>query len=292
MHTIQNEWIKVGIKPKGAELASIQSLENNKEYLWQADPTFWGRHSCILFPIIGEVSDGYIDLNGKPYQLGRHGFLRDCQFTIQQEQANQVTFSFSSNPESIKIYPFHFEFKAIYTIEKRVLTVLYSLTNTSEQALPFSLGAHPGFNCPLESDEKRADYALVFNQKETAHSQLLNEEGLRKVESKLVLDNSDTLTISDDLFDEDALIFKNLKSHSVQLVNQKKAKTVLSFDFTGFPYLGIWSKNQQSPFVCIEPWYGVADSAGPRTEFREKEGVIEIGRGATFECSHQIEIHP
>ena len=287
---IQNQFLKIGIKEKGAELASIQSIYTGQEYLWTADPAYWGRHSSILFPIIGEVSGGYIRINGMDYPLGRHGFARNSTFKLIHKTTTELLFSLKWNEESIKAYPFRFEFLTKYVLEDRKVSIHYCAKNLDTQPLLFSIGAHPGFNCPLGNNEKRSDYALVFNQLETAYSQLLSKEGLRLAAKKLVLDNTDTLVLKDDLFDEDALIFQGLQSNQVSLVNLKSNRKILNFDFSGFPYLGIWSPNRESPFVCIEPWFGVADQEGPKTEFIDKEGVISINVGEEFECVHRVEI--
>ena len=289
-YQIQNEQLSIGIKQKGAELSSIQSRATGIEYLWQANPSFWGRHSCILFPIIGEVSDKHILVENKKYALKRHGFVRDMNFKLNSQNETEITLLVSSDANTLAIYPYSFQFLASYKLEGTVLAIQYTVINQNQHPIHFSLGAHPGFNCPVLPGEKRSDYALIFNKKENAYTQLLNDHGLRKEEKRLVLDNDNVIPLTEELFDEDALIFHNLNSNKVTLVNRKKEKPVLSFDFSGFPYLGIWSKNRQSPFVCIEPWHGVADKIGPKTEFKEKAGVITLDAGKQFECVHKIEI--
>ncbi len=290
-HTIQNEHLTVAIKAKGAELASIKSKTTGIEYIWQADPTFWGRHSPILFPIIGEASDGYILIDGKNYALSRHGFLREMVFGVVHQESDRIVFATQANENTLKIYPYAFEFQTIYELKGSQLSVSYRFVNIDQGTIYFSVGGHPAFNCPLLPGEKRSDYALVFNENETAYTQLLNDKGLRNGERRLVLANENTIQITDELFDNDALIFHNLSSDRVSLVNTKTEKTILSFDFKGFPYLGIWSKNRQSPYVCIEPWFGIADTTGPKQPFQEKEGVLPLEAGEQFECTHRIQIH-
>ena len=166
--------------------------------------------------------------------------------------------------------------------------VVYEVHNPSEQPMYFSIGGHPAFRCPLNADEQRSDYQLVFQHKETAHTQRL-DGGIRNGKTELVLANEKNLPITDHLFEEDALVFADLASEKVTL--QKGEKQVLTFDFKDFPYLGIWSKNQKSPFVCIEPWFGVADDVKHNQQFSQKEGVLELGAGKTFDSVYTIAIH-
>ena len=128
----------------------------------------------------------------------------------------------------------------------------------------------------------------MFNQPEHAERQLL-EGGFRTGAGKLALENTSSLDITDQLFDEDALIFQGLRSHQVSLEN-KAGQRFWTFDFSGFPYLGIWSKNTESAFVCIEPWFGVADQQGGYDDLREKEGILALEAGKTFQCTHKVKI--
>ncbi|UZR94983.1 aldose 1-epimerase family protein [Chondrinema litorale] len=286
---IENDKLKVGINLKGAELASIYGKQSEKEYMWQADPEFWGRHSCILFPIVGKLIGDTYTLDGKSYELKQHGFVRNRMFEVKKQEADNITFSYSSTEEDKAIYPYEFVVNMIYTIEGDTVSVAYEVENTNATEMYFSIGGHPGFNCPLEEGEKRSDYSVVFDQVETAESYTLNDDGFFDGKTKKVFGDSPAIQIKDDLFDDDALVFKDLKSTVVSLVN-KAGKKILSFDYSGFPYLGIWSQNRESPFVCIEPWCGMADNAAGQDDFKNKEGVQPLEAGKTFTCEHKVSI--
>ncbi len=288
--TIQNDHLKVSVKQTGAEFSSLQSLKNGQEYLWQADPRFWGRHSSLLFPIIGELAQKQYRYQGKSYTLNRHGFARNARFELESKSPDRLAFVLNANEETKAHYPFEFQLKAQYLLEGSELSIHYLVHNSDQNTMYFSVGAHPAFNCPLKAGEKRSDYSLVFEQVEQAYTQKLDENGLRNGQTDLVLDQTKILPIQDDLFDEDALILSGLSSEKVALVNGEREK-VLTFDFSGFPYLGIWSPNSEAPFVCIEPWFGVADPAGPSGSVEEKEGILALDPGTTFECVHRVEIH-
>ena len=288
--TIQNDHLKVSVKQTGAEFSGLQSVKTGREYLWQADPRFWGRHSSLLFPIIGELAGKQYKYQGKSYSLSRHGFARNAAFELEAEAPANLTLVLNASEETKAVYPFDFQLKVRYQLEGAKLSIHYEVYNSDQKTIYFSLGAHPAFNCPLLPGEKRSDYSLVFEQAELAYTQKLNENGLRNGRTALVLDQSKVLPIRDDLFDDDALILSNLSSERVALCNGKQEK-VLTFDFSGFPYLGIWAPSAEAPFVCLEPWFGVADPVNPAGSIAEKEGIQSLDPGATFACVHRVEIN-
>ena len=289
-YQIQNEYLQVRANQKGAELANIFSPKKNIEYVWTADSKFWGRHSCILFPTIGKVYNDTYRIGEKSYPMKQHGFARNVDFTLIEHRATKMLFELKSSPSSLEIYPYQFRLLVGYELLENKVKITYRVENTDNQAIYFSIGGHPGFNCPLLPDEKRSDYTLVFNQKETAVSHLLNDSGFFNGKTKMVLNKENRIPITDDLFDDDALVFRNMKSEEVSLENDQGEK-ILTFNFAGFPDLGIWSKNAEAPFVCIEPWFGLADRVDADWDFREKDGVMKLEEGDNFECVHIVTIH-
>lgn len=288
MKTIENEYLRLETQSKGAELTSVFNKHNNTEYLWQADKQFWGRHAPVLFPVVGRLKDDTFTYQGQSYQLGQHGFARNFEFKIFDTTDDTITYELASKSRTLKVFPFHFNLKIKYTLTEKTVKTTYSVVNTYMTPLYFSIGGHPGFSCPLQEGEQRSDYKLVFSEPETQNTQLIID-GLRDGKVEQVLNNETTIPLTDELFDNDALIFQNLNSNEISL--QKEDAKVLSFDFTGFPYLGIWSKNRKSPFVCIEPWYGVADVLSHNQEITEKEGVMCLQPMESFECSFSFTLH-
>lgn len=284
---ISNEILSAGINQKGAELASIYSF--GQEYLGDANPKYWARHSAILFPIVGKVKNNQYRIDNHYFEMGQHGFARDLMFQVVEHKENKVMLSASSNPETLKTYPYHFELQASYEIVSSTLFITYTVLNKDEQAIYFSLGAHPSFKCPLKVGEKRSDYYLLFPEIENATRELI-EDGLRNGAKQKVLNGDNRIRITDNLFDHDALIFHRLKSNKVSLMNGQH-KRILTFDFEGFPYLGIWSKSADAPFVCLEPWFGVADTTTASWDFRQKEGIVFLPVGESFACTHKVTIH-
>ncbi len=287
MITLENEKLRLKMNLTGAELTSVFNKKNKTEYLWQADPQFWGRHAPVLFPVVGRLKDDTFTYQGQSYSLGQHGFARNFDFKWHKKTEDTVSFMLASKSRTIKQYPFHFSLKITYTLTASTVKVTYQVVNTYHTPLYFSIGGHPGFSCPLHKGEKRSDYQLVFSEPETLDTQLI-ADGLRNGERQPFLDNETTIPLTDELFDNDALVFHNLKSNKISL--QKDNTPVLVFDFTGFPYLGIWSKNRKSPFVCIEPWFGVADEIAHNQDITQKEGILKLEAMENFECSYAFTI--
>ncbi|HEX8548183.1 MAG TPA: aldose 1-epimerase family protein [Cytophagaceae bacterium] len=283
-----NEFLKVTVKNSGAELISLKNTMTNKEYLWQGDPNFWGRRAPVLFPIVGKVNRNKYKVDGTSYELPQHGFARDMHFEQIDHQESTLAYLLKSNDQTLKVYPYKFELLIKYQLERNRLIVSYDVKNIDDKVIYFSIGAHPAFNCPLEKNEKFEDYYLEFEKKETA-SRCLLQDGLISDKSAPVLKDQNTLPLDVSLFNEDAIIFKELRSREVA-IKSKKSNHQIKMDFTGFPYFAIWSKKGGAPFVCLEPWFGIADKAGFTGEYKEKDGIRSLSKGKSFHGEYSIEI--
>ena len=224
MHSLKNDLLHINIKSKGAELCNITSAKHKTEFMWQADPEIWGGHAPNLFPIIGCMKDDQYTYNNKIYQMPKHGFVRrNDGFKIKSQTDSSITFSIASNDELYKFYPFLFELDITYTLSKNKLTLTHTVRNLDDKTLYFSLGGHPAFNCPLSKDENYTDYYLEFEQPESSQSYLLNmTNGLLTQDTKPAFTEGRKIQLRPDLFNEDALIFKDLESRIVTLKHQTK----------------------------------------------------------------------
>ncbi|MBK6283868.1 MAG: aldose 1-epimerase family protein [Draconibacterium sp.] len=276
MHTIKNKFLQVSVKEIGAELCSIKSVNSGKEYVWQANPEVWSSHAPNLFPVIGCLKDNGFLYNGQEYKCPKHGFVRNNEnVKLVDRTENSLTFRLVYSEDSLKIYPFKFEFNIKYLLEENKLNVEHIIVNKGDNPMLFSLGGHPGFNCPVNADESYNDYFLEFQEAETAETWRVQKDGLIGKETVPVFDEPKIINLHAHLFDEDALIFKNLNSKKVSL-KSRKSKQVLSMIFNDFPYLGIWAK-PKADYVCIEPWIGIADSVDTDRNFEAKEGLVLLG---------------
>ncbi len=284
-YTIENEFLSAEIKTHGAELCSLKSKQDNLELIWQADKAVWGRHAPILFPIVGKLKEDSYQHEGETYQLSQHGFARDCKFAVELVRKDEIIFLLTENEETLKKFPFKFKLFVSYKLVGSGLAISYKVVNTGSEIMYFSIGAHPAFRCPIEQGKSREDCSLEFNKQETAYTHLL-KNGNFNGEKELILDNSSSLPLAKNTFDKDALVFKNLNSDEVFLVENGEKR--LAFKFPDFPYLGIWSKNQDSEFICIEPWFGLADSTDSTGELSEKEGILSLESEEEFDCEYSV----
>ncbi len=289
MLQIENDYLKVGVLSKGAELCSIINKETGKEYIWQADPDIWGNHAPILFPIVGGLKNGSYNYEGKQYFLPRHGFVRNnnnIKLTGQTEIG--VTFSLSHSEETLMDYPFQFSLEITYILNKNTLTVTHKVSNPGVKPLYFSLGGHPAFNVPLFESEEYEDYYLEFDKILDLETYLLTQDGLISTRTKKITENDCRINLHKNLFNKDALIFKGIKSKKVSLVSKNSGK-ILSVEYDDFNDLGIWAK-PAAPFVCIEPWLGHADPEKTSGNIKTKEGIITLMPSRDFSASYAIKI--
>jgi galactose mutarotase-like enzyme len=280
--TISNSKIRADISSNGAELISLKKSKTGKEYIWNGNPEFWAKHSPILFPIVGTLKNNTYLYNNVEYHLSRHGFARDNNFELIHQTDNEVVFSLKSNEETLKLYPFQYELQIKYTISGNDLLVIYHVFNENDFEMPFSIGGHPAFAL----DKNFENYALEFEADETLEFYLLENDLLLNQSSKINLDKK-TLPLTYSLFENDALVFKKLKSNSILL--KENNLPILNFRFNDFPNFGIWTKIN-APFICLEPWVGYADTISANGNILEKEGIVllEPKKNTTFTFSITI----
>ena len=287
-YEIKNEYIKAKIKSFGAELNSLQKCAEELEYIWQGDSKYWNRHSPILFPIVGRLKEDSYTYQNQKYNMTQHGFARDKEFEVIKNEVDFMEFRLKSDEKTLEIYPFSFELYLSYKLEKNSLIVSYKVINKSDEKMLFSIGAHPAFNWTLKEDEKKEDYFLEFENIKETKRYFLNDKGLvyDSVDLKII-DNK--IALNEELFKNDALVFNDLNIKTLTLKNSKNENFV-KLNFENFPYLGIWSKPSGAPFICIEPWFGVADDENSNQNFEDKKGIITLQKDEIFSYFYSIEI--
>jgi len=278
---ISNSILKASIKHAGAELFSLKNNQN-KEFIWEGNPAFWGKHSPILFPIVGTLKNNKYTINEKEYELPRHGFARDMEFDLISSTENSAVFSLQSTPETLKKYPFEFELQLIYTLHEATLDIEYKVINKGNTKLPFSIGAHPALALP----DSFENYSIQFEKEEQLKYYLL-ENDLISNQTKILETKNNFVPLTYQLFENDALIFKTLDSNSLTIF--ENSKPYIKVDFEDFPSLGIWTK-EQAPFICIEPWLGYSDTAENSGDLFEKEGVLILDANQSFDSKFSIQI--
>lgn len=286
MTILENDFLKVEISAKGAELQGLFSKETEIEYLWSGDASFWGKHSPVLFPIVGSLKNDSYTYKDKAYHLPRHGFARDYEFVAAQISQTEAIFTLKNTEETLKAFPFPFELKLSYKIIESKLSVNYTVINKGTKKMLFSLGAHPAFAVPNTPDTSYEDYYLAFNDDERLTYWKL-EDGLVANETETLELNGHKLNLKHDLFYNDALVFKTLQSNCISLLNTKNDYG-LHFHFDDFPFFGIWAA-KDAPFICLEPWCGVADSVNHNQKLAYKEGIVKLDSAKSWERCWEVE---
>ena len=287
-YELKNDSLTVSFESFGAEMTSIKD-KNGKEYLWCGDKKYWGRHSPVLFPVVGKPRDAKFTYEGKEYAMGQHGFARDMEFTCTKQEAEEIWFALEANEETLAKYPFAFCLEIGYRLTGSTVKVIWKVTNREEKKdMHFSIGAHPAFMCPINEGEEQTAYSIQMNAKDQVSYYFLNAENglLRDEEYVLKLENG-SHKLEEGFFDESAYVIENSQVSEVSLVNpQGKAYITVSFDA---PLVGIWSpEKKNAPFVCIEPWYGRCDKEDFTGTLEQREWSNQLTAGETFEKSYDI----
>ncbi|GCF92554.1 aldose 1-epimerase [Enterococcus florum] len=285
--TIENSRLKVEMVEKGAELTSIQSKGDGTEFLWQADAAYWGRHAPILFPIVGKLKDDRYEYEGQTYSMSQHGFARDMDFTVVEKNPESIRLSLMSTSDTQKRYPFDFQLEVEYLLEENCLRTRYIVTNSSDKnQLFFSVGAHPGFKVPLEADQTFEDYWLEILPEKARKIIPITKEVLLQTDQLFETEQT-RFDLTRELFKEGVLILETSEQTQVALRSQNSQKAIV-MQYRDMPYLGIWSPfPSEAPFVCIEPWNGIADPSDASGRLEDKKGICRLAPGERFDTEYR-----
>lgn len=286
MTTIENKYFKVNIRPQGAELTSVYNKIDKTEHLWQADPAIWPWHAPNLFPVVGGTMNNQLNIDGVAYPIARHGFTRTSTFQLVEVSDKHAKFTLNFSEKTLAVYPYKFEFQIIYTLIDNALRVCYKVINHDKKTIYFSVGGHPAFNVPFYKGEKYEDYYLEFEQDEKLVTHTISPDGNLSGNTEPVQLTKKKLRLTKELFANDALVFKNIKSREICIKSDKHDK-FLSVEYPHFNHMGIWAKNG-ADFVCIEPWLGYSDTEGVVTDIKQKEAIQHVDKGHVFEAEFYI----
>ncbi|MBP3370874.1 MAG: aldose 1-epimerase family protein [Clostridia bacterium] len=281
--TIKNEFLTVAISTAGAEIQSIRSNDGT-EYIWQGDPKFWNKHAPILFPICGGLVDDTYTLDGKAYTLEKHGFARNKEFIEVCSGESYAELMITDGEDTYGSYPFNFEFRASFKLDKKTLWVDFTVVNLSQKTMYYSCGSHEGYNLPSGIDGAK----LIFECPEILKDYEV-EGGILGSRYSVIGDGSDTLVLDRKYFEIDAIILKELSSRSLTLCDIGGERKI-RVDFPDFDRLLIWQACG-APFVCIEPWTGLPDPYGSTDRaIKNKLSISSLDAGTTRTHTHGITI--
>lgn len=284
-YELENEQLHVEFQSLGGALSSIQDRQGI-EFLWQGDKKYWSGQAPVLFPICGSIRDDKaMTTDGKTLKMPRHGIVRKREFECIEQKEDQITFSIKSNEEMELAYPYPFELQIRYTLCGSRIRVEYIVKNTGKESMPFQIGGHPGFNCPLVEGEDYSDYWIEFDKEETVNvPEPVTETGLINVDNRTpLLKGEKRLNLSHAMFHKDAVILDQLKSRCLSLYSERHGKEI-RMEFEDFPYLILWSSANDGPFIAIEPWLGLSTCSDESDTFEEKRGIhiVDPGEEKTY----------
>ena len=286
-YTLNKGDITVVCSTFGAELVSL--MKNGKEYIWQGDPKYWNGQNPILFPVLCSLKDGKVTIAGESFEIRKHGFARKSEFDLNELTEDSVSFILRESEETLKVYPFKFDFIVRHTVTDSGFITSFEICNRSDETMYFHLGGHTGINIPFDGKYKFEEHSVVFetteyatNYKAPGGALIVDPEGDHDV-----IYGSDRISLTYEMFANDALMLSGLKSKNVSLLDPD-GKGV-KMDISGFKALGIWTPSSiNSPFLCIEPWNGLPAFVNETGRFEDKPFALSLEPGKKYETSYSL----
>lgn len=276
-HEIASEQLSATVRAQGGELVALSNAEGPA--LWHGGPA-WPRHAPVLFPIVGRLTDDTLIHEGQRYRLTQHGFARDSLFDWVERSPHRAVLELRESDATLAVFPFRFLLRMTYEIEGATLTVITRVENPGEVPLICGVGAHPAFLWPLAEASRKTDHALVFPHSEPGPGRSV-ADGLLGAEIPLPF-TGETLALTEALFADDAIVIPDVTNSSVRFsARDERGEDIraLTVAWEGYKDLGIWSKPSGAPFLCIEPWFGMASDTGWQGEFAQKPGLLTLAPG-------------
>ena len=291
MHTLTNGILRAQVGDKGAGLMSLYHLGTQRELLWQGDPTWWGHRSPLLFPFVGALTDGKYTYEGRSYEQTHHGFAREKMFSCKEAEPTRVRHELLSDEATRAVYPFDFALQVIHSLAGDRLRVEWDVRNTGTAAMHFTIGAHPGFFCPLEQGERLEDCTIDFHAEGPVYRRMLDGETQRVFPGRRELPlRNGRMALSAHTFDELAIVLDDIPFEKLSLCG-RDGRPYVTLHFPGFPYAGIWSP-PGAPFVCLEPWFGRCNEMDASNELVDRPGMMALAPGQSWHAGYDIEAQP
>ena len=288
IYEIENEFLKVKADTKGGILWSVMDPEGT-EYIWQGDEKYWNEHGANLFPYIARMWEKSYTFQGKNYHMDIHGFAKDSEFYLETAKKDKMVFVLEDCEETLKQYPFHFQFKICYQLEDKKLNVCYEISNKDSKTMYFGIGGHPGINLPLENGVLFEDYALTFAKECQPERILFSKECFVEGKKAYPLEEDQKIQLSHDLFDEDAIVLE--KTSGEVILESPNGKKGVKMTYQDFPYIGFWHMpHTDAPYVCLEPWSSLPSRQGITADLEKQEDLLSLAPGMSREMVWTLEI--
>ena len=288
IYILENDKLKIKISSMGAELQSICRAEDNTEYLWQGDPTYWAGRATNIFPSCGRMVEGKYTFEGETYELQIHGLVRTQEWSVLRQKANAITLQAQSDEETLKSYPFRYAVEMTYTLEDETLSIATVVHNTDDKTMLFAVGGHPGFNLPLEDGLTFEDYVIDFDETCAARRLSLSDTCFYLNDSvPFPLEDGKRIPLRHDLFDQDAIFLRD--TCGAVTLRSDKGRRYVRMVYPQMPFLGLWHKpHTEAPYVCIEPWTGTPALDGHVNDLTEMPEMMTLEPEGTYRNVYTI----
>ena len=281
--------LEAAVRTRGGELVSLR--RDGTEYIWGGDPSFWSGQNPVLFPIVGSLKNGQVDINGRTFEMDRHGFARRSEFTVVDRGGDFAVLELRESPETLARYPFPFALRVRHQLLEDGFSTAFTVENTGDVPMPFCVGAHTAFCCPLAAGERFEDYCLTFDRPEDAATLLLTPEGLLRSGASEPMLQGGVLPLDYEVFRRlDTVIFQGLQSRAVSLTRRDTGRGV-RMDFSQFPMVAFWTK-PGAPFLCLEPWQGCAACEDETGRFQDKPWAVTLAPGERKTLAYTVTLLP
>lgn len=286
--SIKNKDLIGTVDTSGGELIALTDKEC--DYLWSGDEAFWTGRSPHLFPIIGTLENNKLIAENQEFILGKHGFLRNSEFTVYEDNHDSITLYLKSNEETLKEYPYNFIFYVTHTLTENGVVTSYRIVNEDTKNIYFNVGGHVGVRCPLETGEEFSDYEIVFSKDLNTNVYFPeNDNPIKRKSAVSFFHNCNNLELSHHYFEKGSMIIDGIEAKSLTLKSKKSNKGI-KFSYADYPVLALWTFGQKkAPYICLEPWHGLPAMEGD-VEFNKKPYNIKLAQGEERILSYSIEI--
>ncbi len=288
---LENGFVKVEIETFGAEIKSLVKKSTGQEYMWCANPAYWGKTAPFLFPFIGKLVEEKYTYEGKVYPAQKHGFGQRVAYEIVEQEADRIVLRTTDTKETYADYPFRFILDIEYILQEDAVRENWYVKNTGDNTLYFSVGGHAAFACPLNGEGRTGQQIKLFGaeHKNVIFSLRINEKGL-VTDELLMLDMEEGLVkIDEHTFDSDALVFDGEGVTAVGLCDEA-GKEYVRVECDA-PVWGVWSMpDNGASYVCLEPWYGICDYEGFEGELSERPYTNMTEPGETWKGGNTIKV--
>ncbi len=288
IYILENDKLKVKISSMGAELQSVCRIEDDTEYLWQGDPTYWGGRATNIFPMCGRMVEGKYTYEGTSYELPIHGIVRSMEWSVLHQKATAITLQVKSTDETLAVYPFRFAVEICYTLEDETLSVAMIVHNLDDKTMLFAVGGHPGFNLPLEEGQVFEDYAVLFDEPCEAKRLCLSATCFYLNDATpFPLTDGNRIEMRHDLFDDDAIFLQDTCGGVT--LRSAEGKRYVHMSYPNMKFLGLWhTPHAEAPFVCIEPWTGTPALDGHINDLTELPEMNALEPEGTYRNVYTI----